>query len=237
MRQLMVFFTAIRVALGDAIQGARMVFRNTFFMTGLIVAGIALTIQSQPDLRYMTRMLMIEWLQSSNDIPTDINAVERATAIGLDALSPEQVRVANYLSKKFGIAPEPMAALVKVAYVESAREQLQPSLILAVICIESSFHPYAQSPVGAAGLMQVMTRVHRDKYRPFGGTDAAFDPASNIRVGIQVLKEYVKQRGSVSAGLRYYVGAGHLESDGGYAAKVLQEQALIQRVIAAEPER
>jgi soluble lytic murein transglycosylase-like protein len=237
MRQLLLVITAIRVALGDALWGARLVFRNTFFMTGLIVAGIALTIQSQPDLRYMTRMIMIEWLQSSNDIPTDINAVERATAIDPNALSATQARVANYLAKKFSIAPEPMAALVKVAYVESARENLEPSLILAVICIESSFHPYAQSPVGAAGLMQVMTRVHRDKYRPFGGTDAAFDPASNIRVGIQVLKEYVKQRGSVSAGLRYYVGAGHLDSDGGYAAKVLQEQALIQRVIDSEPAR
>jgi hypothetical protein len=84
--------------------------------------------------------------------------------------------------------------------------------------------------VGAQGLMQVMTRVHDDKYEAFGGIHAAFDPVSNLRVGVQVLKECIQRAGSVEAGLRYYVGAALLPDDGGYAAKVLFEQSHLKRV-------
>ena len=53
-------------------------------------------------------------------------------------------------------------------------------LILAVMAIESGFNPFAQSAVGAQGLMQVMTGVHSDKYDHFGGRLAAFDPLTNL---------------------------------------------------------
>ena len=59
------------------------------------------------------------------------------------------------------------------------------------MAVESSFNPFAQSPVGAQGLMQVMTKVHDDKYEAFGGSHAAFDPVTNLRVGVQVLKECI----------------------------------------------
>ena len=78
------------------------------------------------------------------------------------------------------------------------------------MAIESSFNPFAQSSVGAQGLMQVMTKVHDDKYEPFGGRHAAFDPVTNLRVGVQVLKECIARAGSLEAGLRYYVGAANL---------------------------
>ena len=62
------------------------------------------------------------------------------------------------------MAPEPLAALVTEAYEIGKRTKLDPTLILAIIAIESSFNPFAQKPVGAQGLMQVMTSVHTDKY-------------------------------------------------------------------------
>ena len=83
--------------------------------------------------------------------------------------------------------------------------------------------------MGAQGLMQVMTRVHDDKYTAFGGTHAAFDPISNLRVGVQVLKECIARAGSVREGLRYYVGAALQETDGGYAARVMIEQAHMRK--------
>jgi soluble lytic murein transglycosylase-like protein len=64
--------------------------------------------------------------------------------------------------------------------------------------------------VGAQGLMQVMTRVHDDKYEAFGGNLAAFDPLTNLRVGVQVLKECIQRAGGLEEGLRYYVGAANL---------------------------
>ena len=59
--------------------------------------------------------------------------------------------------------------------------------------------------------MQVMTKIHDDKYEAFGGNHAAFDPVTNLRVGVQVLKECIARAGSLEAGLRYYVGAANLE--------------------------
>ena len=98
------------------------------------------------------------------------------------------------------------------------------------MAVESSFNPFAQSPVGAQGLMQVMTKVHDDKYEAFGGRHAAFDPVTNLRVGVQVLKECIARAGSLEAGLRYYVGAANLADDGGYAGKVLVEQNILRQV-------
>jgi hypothetical protein len=114
------------------------------------------------------------------------------------------------------------------------RAKLEPSLILAIVAVESSFNPFAQSAVGAQGLMQVMTRVHNDKYEAFGGKLAAFDPVTNLRVGVQVLKECIARSGSLEAGLRYYVGAANLEDDGGYTQRVLLEQSHIARVAAGQ---
>jgi hypothetical protein len=98
------------------------------------------------------------------------------------------------------------------------------------MAVESSFNPFAQSAVGAQGLMQVMTRVHDEKYEAFGGNHAAFDPISNLRVGVQVLKECIARAGSVQDGLKYYVGAALLENDSGYAGRVMAEQGHMRAV-------
>jgi soluble lytic murein transglycosylase-like protein len=103
-----------------------------------------------------------------------------------------------------------------------------------VMAVESSFNPFAQSAVGAQGLMQVMTKVHNDKYEAFGGNHAAFDPVTNLRVGVQVLKECIARAGSLEAGLRYYVGAANLTEDGGYASKVLNEQQSLRLVASGK---
>jgi hypothetical protein len=78
--------------------------------------------------------------------------------------------------------------------------------------------------------MQVMTRVHDDKYSAFGGNLAAFDPVTNLRVGVLVLKECISRAGGIEAGLRSYVGATGLETDGGYVGRVLQEQSHLRKV-------
>jgi hypothetical protein len=78
--------------------------------------------------------------------------------------------------------------------------------------------------------MQVMTKIHSDKYEGFGGRLAAFDPVSNLRVGVKVLQECISRAGSVEGGLKFYVGAGNQEDDGGYTAKVLAEHNRLQAV-------
>ena len=98
------------------------------------------------------------------------------------------------------------------------------------MAIESRFNPYAESSVGAQGLMQVMAKVHADKFEDHGGIQYALDPVVNIKVGAKILKEYVKQKGSVELGLKSYVGAAAMSHDGGYGAKVLTEYRKLKAV-------
>jgi hypothetical protein len=117
---------------------------------------------------------------------------------------------------------------VAAAYQLGREQSLDPMLILAVMAIESGFNPLAESPVGAQGLMQVMTRVHSARFEAHGGDHAALDPMANLQVGSMLLKELIQRGGSVERGLQLYVGAGNLPDDGGYGARVLAERGRIQ---------
>jgi len=78
--------------------------------------------------------------------------------------------------------------------------------------------------------MQVMSKIHHAKFQDMGGTQAALNPVANIRVGAQILKEYVSRGGSVEAGLKTYVGAAAFETDQGYGSKVLAEYKRLKMV-------
>jgi soluble lytic murein transglycosylase-like protein len=162
------------------------------------------------------------------------NTADRATATDLKDVPRKQAAVAAWLATKYRVAPEPIAALVAEAYELSDTTKLKPHLILAVMAIESSFHPYVQSQAGAQGLMQVMTDIHAQKYEKYGGKLAAFDPLTNMRVGTRVLQEYIKLKGGVEEGLLFYLGGDMVQSDTGYVAKVLAEQAKLDQVAAGQ---
>ena len=161
------------------------------------------------------------------------NTADRATATDLKDIPSRQAAVAAWLAKKYKVAPEPIAALVSEAYALSETSRLKPHLILAVMAIESSFHPYVQSQAGAQGLMQVMTEIHAQKYQKYGGKLAAFDPLTNMRVGVAVLQEYIRLKGgSVEQGLLFYLGGDNIQGETDYVAKVLAEQARLDQVAA-----
>lgn len=221
------FFAAARTFAIDVANGFLAIIHNSFALLGLAVAFLAITLFARPDLRDAGESQLRSWLTARQmaelGVPVELAASDRATATNPKNLPKEQAAVAFWLSKKYRVAPEPIAALVSEAYDLGKVNRLDPTLILAIMAIESSFNPFAQSAVGAQGLMQVMTTVHTDKYENFGGQNAAFDPVSNLRVGVRVLKECIERAGSIEGGLRYYVGAANLPTDGGYAAKVLAE--------------
>jgi hypothetical protein len=158
------------------------------------------------------------------------SAPEEEPSKAAAADSRQQQWVTNWLSKRYRVAADATDMLVSAAYLTAKEINLDPLLILSVMAIESRFNPFAESPVGAQGLMQVMSKVHREKFEDHGGMKAALDPVANIRVGSLILKEYVKRGGSVEAGLKLYVGAGSLETDFGYGAKVLAEYQRLKEV-------
>ena len=145
-------------------------------------------------------------------------------------LTRAQAAIAAWLSRRYNIAPLAMRELVSSAWQAGHEEHLDPTLILAVMAVESSFNPFAASSVGATGLMQVMPIVHQDKFAPYGGVQASIDPKVNVRVGAAVLKTAIARGGSLQQGLRMYVGATTEATSGGYAAKVLGEQERLRRV-------
>jgi hypothetical protein len=226
--------SGVRTFVADVTEGFLEITHNSFALIGLAVAFVVLTLTARPDLRQAGEEQLRDWLQSRQvalpDMPVKLDASERATASNPQDLPKEQAAVTYWLSKKYRVAPEPLSALVAEAYEAGARAKIDPTLILAIMAIESSFNPFAQSAVGAQGLMQVMTRVHTDKYENFGGHFAAFDPVTNLRVGVKVLQECIARAGSVEGGLRYYVGAANLPDDGGYTAKVLAEHFRLRQV-------
>jgi hypothetical protein len=229
------------VFLRDVGQGLLEVSHNSLALLGLVFVGALLFVGSRTDLRHDLEARTLSWLQARHEARiepqvaieqelVEPDAVIRATASDPRELNRQQSAVAQWLSRRYKVAPEPISRLVQEAWHVGARVGLDPTLILAIMAVESSFNPFAQSSVGAQGLMQVMTKVHDDKYEAFGGVHAAFDPVTNLRVGVQVLKECIARAGSLEAGLRFYVGAANLTDDGGYAGKVLSEQNHLRQV-------
>jgi hypothetical protein len=141
----------------------------------------------------------------------------------------EQDLVASYIARRYRVAQEPVSELVKAAFDTGHEVGLDPLLLLSVMAIESGFNPYAESGVGAQGLMQVMSKVHSDKFQYFGGQSAALQPLANIKVGALVLKDCIARGGSLPGGLRLYVGSS-TPDDGGYGAKVMAERGRLRDV-------
>ncbi len=226
------FRQAVKVFASDVGDGFFLITHSGLALLGLGVFCALVLFSSQADLRTAAEVELIDWLQNRHDFDlgfeNNADAVDRATAADPRDLPQDQANIAMWLSRKYRVAPEPISALVVEAFEIGPRNRIDPTLILAVMAIESSFNPFAQSTVGAQGLMQVRTKIHTEKYDDFGGDMAAFDPIANLRVGVAVLKESISRNGSVEAGLRQYVGAANSGEDGGYIAKVLLEQQRLQ---------
>lgn len=78
--------------------------------------------------------------------------------------------------------------------------EVNPDLIHAVIETESRFNPYAESPVGAQGLMQLMPALQEEL-----GVEDPFDPRQNIMAGTEYLKKLLnRHHGRVDLALASY---------------------------------
>jgi len=76
-------------------------------------------------------------------------------------------------------------------YCEAKRDpslRLPPDLVLALIEVESRFDPWAVSPAGAVGLMQVMPFWPRE----LGVQNQLVRVESNIRMGCEILRFYLR---------------------------------------------
>jgi soluble lytic murein transglycosylase-like protein len=144
-------------------------------------------------------------------------------------LTVEQRRVARWIANHHRVSVDAIEQLVGKSFEVAGTYRLDPFLLLAVISIESGFNPLAESRVGAVGLMQIMPKVHANKFKALGGEKLALDPWINMQVGAQILREYIDRFGSETAALRAYVGVGQ-DQPTEYPQRV---QRVRERILAA----
>jgi soluble lytic murein transglycosylase-like protein len=136
----------------------------------------------------------------------------------------EQRAMTEYIARRYRVSDQAVAGYVALAYQAGAQYSVDPLLILAVMAIESSYNPVAESPVGARGLMQVMPKYHLEKLLDRGGEYAVLEPEVNIAVGAQILRDYQRRFRDTETALQMYGGA--LDDPSTlYASKVLAEKA------------
>ena len=165
-----------------------------------------------------------------------IGSIHYDTAVSLfegaqEADGQKYRALANYVSRRYRIAPDVTEMFVGAAHEAGREVGLDPLLILAVMAVESRFNPVAESLVGAKGLMQVVPRHHQDKLMEHGGEEAVLlDPVTNIALGARILKEYIRRTGSLEAGLQFYNGA-LADPSSQYAQRVFAEKERLQEAV------
>lgn len=123
-----------------------------------------------------------------------------------EAAPPEQMAPAVPSAQAQFVAR--VARLRLVIERVSRRHGLSPTLVEAVIAVESNYNPLAVSPKGAQGAMQLMPATSA-RYG-LTGPDAWRDPERNIEAGVRHLKDLLTQhQGNVALALAAYnAGAG-----------------------------
>jgi hypothetical protein len=243
----------------DLLSGVRLSIGGGLLLTGLAVISLGLALLANPDFQSFAKRMVAASLPGLAQFGTaqaadmavtvtDETALRSARerqlppallvgipAVGFDELSKPQQAAALFLARKYGLAPDAIAGLVCEAYRTGKQFQLDPLLLLAVMSIESSMNPFAQSPGGAQGLMQVMTTVHAERFEEFGGPNAALNPIANIRVGAQILRDLHQRFGTTPRALKAYVGATDHPDDAGYGLRVLTERARLESAVTGLP--
>ena len=127
----------------------------------------------------------------------------------------ELVRIYSIVrSQRPDIAEPEIWRLSEVIYEETARRNLDPLMILALIRIESGFDAKAISPAGARGIMQIMPETGKKLAHRLSGEygysalrfteESLDDPVLNLRLGIHYLHDLKKQFRNWTATLTAY---------------------------------
>lgn len=172
---------------------------------------------------------------AGNNVPKAANDNDLINRIvgGVSSQTPVPVRVVNsdVMGGIFGSNGMPMQVdIANISNVgqwsqligqSSSKYGVDPSLIAAIMHVESRGNPNAVNPSsGASGLMQVMPK----NWSPYGISSNPFDPSGNIDAGTRIFKEHlVMAGGDINKALSSY--SGHVNTDGSaYVAAVLAQR-------------
>lgn len=106
----------------------------------------------------------------------------------------------------------PAAPLAPAITRTSVRFAIPEALIRAVIAVESNWQPFAVSPKGAMGLMQLMPGTWGELRARYGLGPDPFDPCDNILAGTAYLRELLDRYGDPGFLAAYNAGPGRYEA-------------------------
>ncbi len=109
----------------------------------------------------------------------------------------------------------------------SRRYGLDPALVHAVVQAESGYDPYATSPAGAQGLMQLMPATARAL-----GVRDPYDPVQNVEGGVRYLRGLLDRFGDVRLALAAYNAGPHAVQRYGGVPPYVETRAYVERVLA-----
>ncbi len=130
----------------------------------------------------------------SRDTFPAVSAQPPASARTTAAREAEVAAIVRALGRRAtGLTPVELDEVARTVVGEADRHALEPSLVLAVMHVESRYYNFAVSPVGAMGLMQVMPETGEELAARLGirwtGPQTLFEPTVNIRLGVAYLRE------------------------------------------------
>ena len=103
---------------------------------------------------------------ASGHAPADepIGVCVPETRLAVDEVAPEPLTaneqaLVAHLSRRFMVPSDEVAPMVRAAHRAARQVGLDPLLLLAVVAVESSFNPAAQSGMGAKGLMYCLCGI------------------------------------------------------------------------------
>jgi soluble lytic murein transglycosylase-like protein len=202
---------------------------SSLVQLGLMIAGLLLALvlfNALAGKTLVNEILMAEVSAQDEVVAADLSAQADGD---VEELTPSMRGALDYVTRRYRVSQKALLPIFEAAQLTGREYDLDPLLIVAIIGIESGFNPLAESPMGAQGLMQVIPRFHQDKL-PEGASDSSFlDPVVNVQVGVQVLREAIRRRGGLIAGLQQYAGSS--DSEGGYASKVLAEKKRLEQSV------
>jgi soluble lytic murein transglycosylase len=145
---------------------------------------------------------------STDSLPA-VSAEPPASASTSARREAEIASIAGALAARAtGLTPVEVDQVARTVVGEAHRHKLEPSLVMAVMHVESRYYNFAVSPVGAIGLMQVMPETGEELASRLGirwlGPQTLFEPTTNIRLGVAYLRELSDRYGSLSTALAAY---------------------------------
>lgn len=143
-------------------------------------------------------------------------------------------KLATYIAEKYNVPLSNAEKIVYFTFVESNKKDLDPALVLSVIDVESTFQQFTKSRSGAVGLTQIMPKVHKEKIGALRKENMdLWSITGNIKVGTQILKEYVDLAGgNLRKALQMYNGSAH-DIKYKYSNKIYTKMSVFNTVLAA----